>query len=152
MNLQEQYNKIVKEKKPKGFLTTIFKMCDPNEIDNIPFQFDFYNSNKDTVCSYIIQDEIIEVNKNVKIFKDEKTEMKQLEIKNIKTSYKNLPTEEILKKYNEKISKVIIILQEKTWNISYITTSLNLINIRIGAETNEILSETKESITSLKAK
>lgn len=150
MNLQEQYNRILKEKKPKGFLTTIFKMCDPNEIDDIPFQFDFYNPEKDVICSYIIQDEILEINKDVKVFKDEKKEMKQLNIENV--NYENIPTNEILKKYNEKITKIIIILQEKTWNLSYITNSLNLINVKIDTETNKIIQETKESITTLKAK
>ena len=143
----KQYQLIIKEK-PKGFLTTIFKMCGIDKVKQTPYQYDFYNKETDTISSYIIKDKVEQTNKDVKRFKQNNKELKPININKIKYKFKDLNTKETLDQYNETITKVIILLQETTWNISYITKSLNLINIKIDATNNKILKHSKESILS----
>jgi uncharacterized protein YpmB len=60
----------------------------------------------------------------------------------------------INEKYNsEKETKKIIILQQTDfpiWNVTYVTTALNVLHVKINAITGEIIEEKFESIMKFK--
>ena len=153
---KEDYEKIINSKKfnKKLFLVNLFLMCPPKDIKNLKFQLDFYNPEKDTLTSYIVNGNIRET-ENEKIFKEDKQELEELTLEEIKFDFDNTIKicNEILKKYHETPDKIIILLQKiKTpvWNISYITGTFNLINIKIDAISGEIMEENKSSLLSFK--
>ena len=110
-------------------------------------QFDFYNKN-DTITSFTANDNI-EIKENEKIFK--KTQLKELNLDNIKLKEESA-LEIVNKKYpKEKFTKKIIILQntgELFWNLTFITASLKLLNIKIDMN-KKIIQETFEPLTNL---
>jgi hypothetical protein len=58
-------------------------------------------------------------------------------------------------KYQEIPSKKIFILQQKEspiWNITYLTQSLNILNMKINAETGQIMEEKIESAMNFQKK
>tara|TARA_Y100000034_G_scaffold89696_1_gene107976 strand:- start:1416 stop:1868 length:453 start_codon:yes stop_codon:yes gene_type:complete len=110
-------------------------------------QFDFYNKN-DTITSFTV-DNNIEIKENEKIFK--KTELKELDLNNIKLKEKDA-IEIVNKKYSkETFNKKIIILQnteEPFWNLTFITASLKILNVKIDMN-KKIIQETFEPLTNL---
>jgi len=114
-------------------------------IDSIP-QFDFYNKNS-TITSFIMGKKI-EIKENQEIFN--KTELNPLEVKDIKLS-KNKVMNIISSRYpDEKFTKTIMILQNQgklSWNITMVSSSLKLLNIKIDMNKN-IISEAFEPLAS----
>lgn len=128
-------------------------LCSYVLINEVP-QFDFYNPKTDKITSFIINKEI-EMKKEQNIFKKSKDKIYELNLDKVKIPLEK--AEEIinnLEKYKkETFNKKIIILQSKKnplWNLSLITTTLNILNIKIDAVTGEVLSETFESLLNLK--
>jgi len=151
----EKYNKLTDSKVFKEWKENNKKdyLCSYVLVNDIP-QFDFYNPKTDKITSFIINKEI-EIKKEQNIFKKSKDKIYELKLDRVKITIKK--AEEIinnLEKYKkENFNKKIIILQSKKdplWNISLITNSLNILNIRIDATNGEIISETFESLLNLK--
>jgi len=128
-----------KEKHKESFL------CSFIEINNV--QFDFYNENE-TITTFTMGDNI-EIKENEKIFK--KTKLNELKLDEIKLT-KEQALKIIKEKYpKETFTKEIFILQnpkEPIWNITLITSSLKILNIRIDMN-KKITSETFEPLTNL---
>ena len=142
-----QIFKAWKENNPKDYL------CSYVLINNIP-QFDFYNPKIDKITSFIINKEI-EIKKEQNIFKSSKDKIKELKIDKIKTTLKQAEeTINNLEQYkNETFNKKIIILQNikiPLWNISLITDTFNILNIKINAINGNIISEKYESLLNFK--
>ncbi len=106
----------------------------------------FYHPKKDRITSFIIDDKI-KIEQEEEVFKPKKMHVSRLEIKELKTNYKNaLKTAENLQKEkykNENPKKIILILQnlEKhglIWNITYVTETISTLNIKINAKTGKI--------------
>jgi hypothetical protein len=114
-------------------------------IINENTQFDFYNKN-DTITSFKMN-KIITINENQKIFK--KDILKELKLEEIKLT-KEQALDVIKNKYpKETFNRSIIILQntkKPLWNITLITSSLKLLNIKIDMKCN-IISEEFEPLT-----
>jgi len=139
--IKEQYQRLIKELNPKPFLINV------SIIDN-QLQFDYYNH--EIITSYIMKDKI-EIIKD-KIYKKPTTEIKELNLGKIKITL-NQALEITNKELNDQVQRKIIILQnldEPTWNISYITTSFKILNIKINAINGKIINKTYESILALK--
>src|SRR3989344_2242016 len=76
-----------------------------------------------------------------KLIKSEELKLEKLKV-DIKDALRKC--EIILKQHEEKETQVIIILQNDKgikWNISYVTQKFNLINIKIDAETGELVNQ-----------
>lgn len=118
-------------------------LCSFIIIDNP--QFDFHNKNN-TITSFTINDNI-EIKENQEIFKE--TKLNPLKLEDIKLT-KEQALEIIKNKYtNETFTKRIIILQnteKPLWNITLITSSLKLLNIKIDMN-KQIISETFEPLS-----
>lgn len=142
--IKEAYKKVMK-KKPEGFLCSVFAMCSPDEINNINWQFDFYNEKKETISSYVVKGEKIEeANIGEKPFKQDKDKINKLNLENVKINYKEA-LEIAEKESKEPNSKIIILLQNmdtEIWNISFFTIAFNLVNVKIDAKTKKIISKT----------
>ncbi|MEW6063016.1 MAG: hypothetical protein AB1571_01430 [Nanoarchaeota archaeon] len=130
------------KKKHKGFLCSIFMMCSADKLDG-DWQFDFYSNGKITSFSDKAFSES-------DIF--EKHELKELKLDKV-----NIKIEDALKiirglkeeKYkDESFDKIIIILQNGLWNISYITKSFKILNIKIDNKNGKITEESLKPLFS----
>jgi hypothetical protein len=150
MNLQEDYSKITqsdefkefKKNNSDSFLSSIF-------LDTTGWQFNFYS--KKIMISFFIEGNIIKTEESEIYEKDSKIE--ELKLEELKIDLNE--AEELIKKtLDEKVTKKIIILQQKEvpfWNITYITASLNVSNIWINAISGEIIKQKTENILNFKS-
>jgi len=144
----EEFKKF-KNNHPKCFL------CNVVSINNNK-QLDYYCPDNEKMTSFLMQDKI-QINPNSDILKTN-SKIKELNINKIKIE--ELKAKEIINslikdKYPNEIKKQeIIILQnieaQPTWNITIITTSFNVLNVKIDAITGNIKSENLESILKFK--
>jgi len=108
-------------------------------------QFDFYNKD-DTITSFAINDEI-EIIENEKIYN--KTDIKPIELKKIKSSEEEVMNIVKNKYKKETFTKQIVILQnskKQLWNLLFMTSSMKILNVKIDMS-NKIISETFELMT-----
>jgi len=132
------------EKNKDSYLASIFYSKD--------IQIDLYSPKKDNMTSFTI------VNGNVnletsEIFRKEKTEIKELKLNEIKIDLEKVK-EIISKIVKEEATKEIIILQHlevPVWNITYVTKSMNIINVKVNAISGKIVSKHIENILNFKA-
>ncbi len=128
------------------FLCGVFLICEVKDLKNTPWQFDFYNKEKDSMRSYKIEEQIEETD-NSEVFKNENIEIEELNLEEIKIDFEELEPKltEILNNYKEIAVKISIIIQKQNhipiWNIIYITKNFNLINIKINAIDGKILED-----------
>ena len=149
MNLQEDFSNIenseefkeFKEKHPELILTSVF-------LNKEIWEFNYFS--KDKMITFLQQNNLIKTEES-DIY--EKQEIKKLEINKIKIKFEQ--AKELAKKLmnDEKITKEIIILQQKKnpyWNITYITSGLNVFNIKLNAIDGKILEQKFENIMNFK--
>ena len=133
-----------KNKNKDSYLCSCFNILE-NEDRN--WQFDFYNKNN-TITSFIMNT-TIEIDKDQEIFQKEKTELKELNLEEVK-----LKLSEALKliktKYKDNFFKTIAILQPYVWNITLISSEFKILNVKIDAITKKIISEKYESVLKFK--
>lgn len=156
----EELNKLISseifkefhENNHKSYLSSCFTII---VDDKKPvWQFHYYNKNEDTITTFKVSDKIKKI-PNTEVFKRESDKVEELKIDKIKIQYSQaLEKINSLEKYNQQeFDKTIIILQNVSkpiWNISMLTKSFNILNVRLSAETGEILKETFESLLSFK--
>ncbi|MBT6995443.1 hypothetical protein HN953_02350 [Candidatus Woesearchaeota archaeon] len=116
-------------------------------------QIDFYDPNEDKITSFTKKDNEIVMQKS-EIFRKEKIKIPELKISKVKITSEEI--EKIIsEKYQEIPTKKIFILQQTEfpiWNITYLTQSLNILNIKINAESGEIIEEKMESALNFQKK
>jgi len=112
-------------------------------LDN-KWQFDFYSKKTKKMSSFNIENNNIKIiEEDSKVFQKEQKDLEELDLNKIKTELEPLET----------ISKRIIILQKintPLWNISYITSAFNLLNIKINAANSKIIEQNFDSIIKFK--
>ena len=109
-------------------------------------QIDYYDPNTDKITSFTKRDNKI-ISQESEVFRKEKIEIPELKLDKIKITLKAIE-DIIAMKYQEIPTKKIFILQQKEspiWNITYLTQSLNILNMKINAETGQIIEEKIES-------
>ena len=134
-------------------------LCSCFYLDNEGnWQFDYYLPKKDRIKTFIVEDNKIKELKDSKIFKKDDSALKRLDLNKVKIKFESaVELVDNLKdnKYkNENVIKRIIILQnidKEIWNITYLTSNFNILNIRIDANSGKILSERLENIMRFKA-
>lgn len=146
-----------KSKHKNSFLCGCFSILE--NIENIPeWQVDFYDSKQDIISSFIIKDDQVILSAEDKVFKKPADKVEKLDIKKVKVKLDNaLSKVDQIKNENcpqESIAKAIIILQNikiPIWNISYMTTSMNILNVKINASDNKIIDHDFLSMLKFKA-
>lgn len=139
---------------PEAYLCSIF-MLDKQ------VQFDFYSKKTKLVTSFKIEnDKIVTVGKDERVFQKESRDLEELDINKIKINFqkaKEISDNVKKEKYpQENVTKEIYILQKidnkSIWNITKITSSFNIINIKLDANTGKIIEDVITSALSFKAK
>ena len=118
------------------------------------WQFHYYDKKEDKITTFKVDNKIKKIS-NSEIFKKESDEVEELKIEKVKFQYEQaLEKIELMEKYKEQeFNKKIIILQKinkPIWNISLLTETFNILNVKFSAESGEILKETFESLLSFK--
>ena len=138
------------------FLCSAFMMSVIKDIENEEWQIDYYKKGKDRISSYKkVNGKIEQINKEEEIFKEEEAEIKPLEIEKVRIDFEEARKkgEEELKNRNEEANKIIVILQqedEPIWNITLLTTTFNMLNMKISAETGEVKEKKFVSLLNFK--
>lgn len=126
------------------------------ELNQDNWQIDFYNQYNDKITSFIDVSGAINF-KEENIFKKPEDKVEELDLDKIKIDLdKALNKFEKVKKKKypkENPTQKIVILQKLdfiTWNITYINTSLNILNIKINAVNGRIIEESLTSVMKFK--
>ncbi len=156
--IKNAYAKLVaaKEFEKVGFLCSVFMMVNPKEVGTQDWQFDFYNEEKDLITSYTVGDEIKLLNKDVEVFHEKKEKVEELVLDEVTVNFADAfdLLNMRLKAKHELPTRFIIVLQKlkvPVWNVSALTDTFNLVNMRVDAQTKEILDEKSFSMLSWKA-
>lgn len=140
-----------KSKNQNSYLVHFFK------FGNQEWEIGYYNPN-DTITSFVIKKNTIEIIPETKIFKKNKRKLKKLELKKIKVDYEEsieIATKFREKKYkNEKPVEIILILQKldigQVYNITFLTQNFNTLNIKIDTETGKVIKDLLKPLISFK--
>ena len=153
-DIKKEYERLLKseEFKNEGFLSGVFLMSDFQNLNDAFWQLDFYNEKTNLMISYLMEDKIL-LTENSEVFKEEKTKVKKINLNELKINFIEILniSNKIIEKKKENPVKIVIILQENEsliWNISYMTSKLNLVNIKISAEDGKILNESTQQLMS----
>jgi hypothetical protein len=139
-----------------GFLCSVFLMCKEDELEVSPVQFDFYHSSEGVMTSYRFEGDELVVQPKSQIFNDNKKEIIELNLNKDLIDFDQvyLKAKEFLKIYNDSVDKLIIILQCidncVIWNITFLTPTFNMFNVKINAETLEVIKKEYSSLLSFK--
>jgi len=145
-----------KKENEASYLCSFFKIVEQEEKDW--WQVDFYNPKQDTITSFIKEKEVTLAGKNSKIFKKPNKTVDPLNLDEVSVDIKKalgIAEKLVKEKYEgETATKKIVILQHITdtmWNISFITKTLKLVNIKIDASTGDVLEDSMKNILEFKA-
>ncbi|MBW2974910.1 hypothetical protein KY366_04295 [Candidatus Woesearchaeota archaeon] len=146
------------EKKNKqSFLAHVFKMLDDANKDD--WQVGYYNKD-DTITTFIITPQDIRIAETENIFKRPEAKIKKLEKEKIKVDITNaLQTAEKIQttEYAQETPfKIITILQKldmgQVYNITYITQSFKVLNLKIDCSDGKVLEKKLSSLMEFRAK
>ncbi len=147
----EEYKSFRKNEK-KSYLTHAALITEANKKDG--WEFGFYNKETDRITTFTTNP--LKRQPEDQAFKQEGSTIKKLDLEKINTTYKEitiLAEQYRNKNYpSEQVIKIIAILQhlhKQLWNITLITKSFSIINLKIDAKTKELLSASKSSIMDL---
>ena len=132
-----------KKENKNYFLYSCFSIIDKKEEF---WQFDYYSKKLNKITSFKVS-ENIEIFPEDDIFSDGKNTINKLDLKDLKIEFNEIF--EKLRKKHKDVVKEIIILQNSDgliWNISLLTSTMNLINVKACASTGKILEEKSESV------
>ncbi len=158
-NLNLLFNKLNSSKELKefksrnkgAFLYACFYVSDGN------WQFDFYNP-KDRFITTFEVSETIKVMPIDRAF-DTHCEVAELDLKRVKVGYDKAV--DLIQKFIGKecpgdkfFTKTITILQNLkknvVWNVTFLTSTLKLLNVKLDASSGKVLSHTEESFLSMR--
>ncbi|MBS3144739.1 hypothetical protein J4208_04095 [Candidatus Woesearchaeota archaeon] len=131
---------------PAAYLSSFFKIIEGQDVDW--WQLDFYYPKGDSITSFVVDDKVKLATKDSAVFKKPEDSVQALDLKTVAIDIKKAlhVAQELQKeKYKtEKPSKTIVLLQTITrtlWNISFLTNSFKLVNVRIDAKTGDVLED-----------
>ncbi|MBS3167416.1 hypothetical protein J4403_04400 [Candidatus Woesearchaeota archaeon] len=119
------------------------------------WQIDFFDKDSGCMFSFTFEDKKINVKKTTEIVKADE-EVHKVNIKNLKISFEAIleKVERIREKNysNERPYKIIIIIQNRKkqdiWNITYLTANFKTLNLKISAETGDLIEESLKPLIS----
>ncbi len=157
MNFQESLN-IIKNSDtfkswnhPEAYLVSCFSLDEK-------WQFAFYSRETKKVSSFSIEEDKVNlIEEDSRVFQKKPEDLEKLDLNEIKIELDQAI--EMADKLKEEkapsdyVSKKIIILQHinaPLWNISYITSVFNIINIKINAINSKVIAQSFDSIMNFK--
>ena len=145
------------KKNPDSFFSYALKIMEPSAEE--PWQLGFYIKSKDKMASFVVKENNIGMQQEEEVFKKPDMEVKPITLDNIKLAFKEileLANRFKKEKYpGETASKTIAILQNleiygDIWNITFVTLSYNVLNMKLSAETGRVLYSHLESLMSFR--
>ena len=123
------------------------------------WQLGFYNRKRDKITTFIINGDNVNIRLEEDIFKKEETKVNEIQLDKVKLTLDNA-----LAKANEfqeknfpkdKSIKTIAILQNMSslgniWNITYVTETFNILNMKIDASSGKVLKHNLSSVFSFR--
>ena len=135
-----------KKENPDAHLTSAFSMFSEGEERN--WLISYYNSKKDTITTFFG-----ESSKEEEAFKKE-GDIPELRLEEVKIAEEDALKEArkiLSEKYGEKLQKVVMVLQkiggESLWNMTFITASFKVVNVRVSASTGKVISHNAASLS-----
>ncbi len=132
-----------KKQHPDSYLVHFFCM-------NNQMQTGYYEKKTDAITTFFLGKEII--NKvDTEIFREHKV-IPPLNLKEVHISLQKAKeiVKQLLKKYPDPVTKEIIVLQnlkkEPVYNMTFITATFKMLNVKISAKNGEILKEEMQSL------
>ena len=144
------------KKNPSAKLVHLFLMLDPGT--DVKYDIGFYDLKKKLMTSFIVDDKLdnIEISESNEIFTPDKSTIKPLDESRIKIHFEeacakcNALQQEKYKQHAP--MKEVVILQNleagQVWNITYITKTFQTLNMKVDAETGEIVEDKLHQIFS----
>ncbi len=155
--LKENVNIIINSDILKSLNKRIY-LCSCFAIDD-NWQYDFYDKKTKRITSFRVDDEVRLLDQDSKVFQKESVDLEKLNLNDIKVDLNEaLLKVDLIKKEKaggESINKKIIILQKikvPLWNISFVTSGFNILNVKINAINGNIISEKFESLFGFRVK
>ena len=148
LEFSEEFRNYLK-KNPKAYLISGFLIMDEGD-----WQIDYYNPNNGLVTAFLVREKI-KVKPEAQAFQEKEKKIEKLDIEKVKLDFERAM--EIVEKIrqdkygNEIPNKKIIVLQNledygQVWNITFITSSFNTLNVKIDSENGMIRSENLSSV------
>ena len=145
------------DKNKSTYFSYAFKI--PQEMQENEWQLGFYDSKSDKITTFVMKNDSIDIRKEDDVFKEDETKVHQLEMDKIKLDLNEALAKAVefqSKNYpKDRSVKTIAILQNiagsgNIWNITFITESFNMLNMKIDASTGSMASYNLSSILSLR--
>lgn len=147
-----------KKDNTNDYLSTGFIVIEKDQ--DYPWMIGFYNPKTEKISSFVVSEKECYFEKIDEVFKKPEDKVIKLNTDKIKIDVEDLL--EIIdnfrkEKYNhESVVKTILIVQNLSeygniWNITLVTQSFNAINMKVNAETGEILDDKCSSLISYTA-
>ena len=158
--LKKQLDILTKSKEfdSKGYFCSAFIMSEFKDLKEQNWQLDFYDEKKDRITSYVVLPSIKKINDEAEVYQESKIKLNKLELTSKLIEFNKILeiSSEELTKTSETPNKTIVVLQNDgknmIWNMSFVTNSFNLINLRIEAITGKILDNKKVELLNWNAK
>ena len=147
----DEFKKFIAEN-PDNYLVHLFSMMDAEHKDD--WQVGYYSKKSDKITVLEFNDKKITVMPAEEAFK-EKNYIAPLNLDQVKITQDQAmdSVQKILKEnYSaESLAKIIVLLQnlpefKQIWNMTVITPTFNVINVKVNAITGEVIKHSKESL------
>ncbi|MBN1386575.1 hypothetical protein JW968_06420 [Candidatus Woesearchaeota archaeon] len=150
----EKYKDFCRER-PDAYLAHCFRMLD--EANQDTWQIGFFDKGSDKLTTFFVSEDSVEKNQEADALKKDEEIIKELDMKKVLISFnKAIELGDRLKhdKYpNEEIMKKIIILQHlpsgQVYNMTYVTQSFRILNIKLDSGTGKVREHNLASIMDL---
>lgn len=146
-----------KKKSPNSYLCAGFLLIET--LDNTPWQMDYYCPDRKIMATIILKGKEAELKETDQISLS-KEGVTELNLEKVDYDFEDA-LKVIDKLLNEKYqghkaNKIITVLQNmkgnETWNITYLTNQFHVLNVKINAESGELISEKLEPVISFNSK
>ena len=133
---------------PNNFLSHFFCQINSNLEEKSNWDFGYYDKEKDKITTFTQNENEFQIKNEDDIFKKENDTVEKLNFEQIKiklSEAKKTIKENLTKLFpNEQIGDGFVILQtikqETTWNFTFVTKTLKLINIKVNTSNGDISS------------
>ncbi len=145
-----------KKSSTNSYLCAAFTIVESSAKAN--WQIDFYCPDNDKITTFCLRPNMAQ--KEAKTLHRDENKIHELNLENVDVDFdESLKITSDLKSKNypnENVNKIITILQNinnrEIWNITYLTSSFNVLNVNIDAQNGNIIKEKFESVMNFGSK
>lgn len=145
-----------KERSNDSYLADFFIILEEGyNLDELNWQIDYYNPKEDLMTSFLIEEGNIALKEQQKVLKQEDHKLKELNLDEVELTLRDA-INLVKKKYPEEIpTKIIVVLQKVDnvlWNITFLTNSFKVLNVKVNSQNGNIEEESLKPIFDFKQK